>query len=104
MATIDAYIPITKKWYKTDEDWKECPHCNHKPRVWIFDNGESAKCLCRHKWDAPPATAESILSHVKRHNGSCATYDTDNLRKAWNRYVETGEDQSDVNYEKDGTW
>lgn len=56
-ATIDAYLKLEEnKHVRYPEKWNTCPLCGQKPRVWIFDNGRYAKCLCsREKYDLPQA-------------------------------------------------
>ena len=67
-------------------DWLECSECNQKPWVWIFDNGSHAKCCCKHKYEGPVVSSESI-GDVYRRTGSTIDYSRDNLMKAWNEYV-----------------
>lgn len=68
------------------DNWLNCPKCNQKPWVWIFDNGSYAKCCCRHKYDGANVSSESI-GDVYRRTGSTIEYSRDNLMKAWNEYV-----------------
>jgi len=70
-------------------NWKECPKCGHKPRVWIFDNGRSAKCQCCERYGPPMARAESVMCHYQRCGGT-EGYDCDGLLNVWNKYVDTG--------------
>ena len=93
---IDAYKPVPE-----DEDWKPCPNCEVVPRIWQFNNGEHATCWCTELYEESQARAESVLSFMKRNNGSLLNYDGDALRKAWNRYVETGETQNQL---PEGQW
>jgi hypothetical protein len=78
---ISAYVPITD-WFTSDQDWMKCSRCNVKPRVWIFDNGRFAKCLCAHKYGKAQAEAISINEGTRNNS-----YDHDELRKNWNHYV-----------------
>lgn len=72
------------------DDWLDCPCCGLKPRIWTFDNGRNTGCGCgKSTYDHFSVHAESILSHVERHNGSVAEYDSDELRKNWNEYCVT---------------
>jgi len=87
---IDAY-----KDPDNIEDWEPCPYCNLKPKVWVFDNGRSTACGCAVNmsiYDHRTVKAESIMNHMKSHNGSIADYDSDELRKNWNHWVKTGEE------------
>lgn len=95
-AVSDAYEPL-----ESVKGWRKCPRCKEFPRVWAFDNGLFAKCCCGHRWDPGPARAESILSVVKRTGGSAAEYSRDNIRIAWNRFIETGTPQ---NILPEGRW
>lgn len=95
-AVINAYEPI--QYHK---GWKKCKRCHEIPRIWEFNNGNNAKCRCGDLYDPAPAISESILSYVKRNNGSALDYDHDALRKAWNKYVEIGEKQTEL---PEGQW
>ena len=81
-ATIDAYVPVPD-----NEDWKECPKCLKRPRVWIFDNGRYAKCQCGEKYDGARVSAEAIGQYVSRNNGSIVGYNDDELRLNWNTHI-----------------
>lgn len=81
-SCISAYIPVP-----IDEDWLECPSCNRKPRVWVFDNGRYARCQCGYKYDPCKVSAQSIWECHNLNNGDVSGYDKDALRKAWNEYV-----------------
>lgn len=96
IATIDAYKPI-----QDHKGWKKCKVCKEIPRIWEFNNGSHAKCRCSYKYDESRASSESILSYVKRNNGSALNYDHDGLRKAWNKFIETGESQNKL---PEGQW
>lgn len=95
--------------YKIPDDpqkWKKCPNCNLTPLIWEFDNGRSTACGCGESvYRNFSIISESIMSHVKRNNGSALHYDCDKLRKNWNHWVDTGEELE--KYEdliKDGKW
>lgn len=95
-ATISAYVePKDSVW------WFKCRKCHERPRVWRFDNGCHAKCCCGYKYDPAPARSESVMSHVRRHDGSLVGYDGDALRMAWNRWIETGKRQDQL---PEGQW
>lgn len=84
---IDAYKEVSNP-----DEWLNCPKCNLKPLVWMFDNGRSTACGCGASiYDHPSVYAESIMSHMKHNNGSCLTYDIHELQKNWNHWVQTGE-------------
>ncbi len=74
-------------------DWLVCPKCGLTPKVWVFDNGRSTACGCwRNEYDHFSIHAESILSVHKRTDGKKMTeYDSDELRKNWNHWCQTGE-------------
>ena len=82
MATIWAYKPV-----KDPDAWLECPACKTKPRVWLFDNGRYAKCLCDEKYKAARVSAVAINA-VWRETGSTELYDRDELRRNWNAHVQ----------------
>lgn len=92
---LDAY----EKLEDTD-GWLVCKVCGVHPRAWMFNNGSHATCLCFRMYDYHPARSESILSVYKR-TGLTAEYNRDNLRLAWNKYVETGEMQNKL---PEGQW
>lgn len=74
-----------------DGEWLPCPNCGLRPKVWSFDNGRSTACGCwENKYDHFSIHAESIMSIVKRNDGSVAGYDSDALRKNWNEWCKTG--------------
>ncbi|MFA4871329.1 MAG: hypothetical protein WC623_24230 [Pedobacter sp.] len=82
---IDAY-----KNPEHPEDWDVCPNCGLRPKIWIFDNGCLTACGCWYSvYRYFSIRAESIMSFVKRHNGSTLGYDKDKLRKNWNRWCRT---------------
>lgn len=84
---IDSYISA-----KEPHNWLPCPNCDLIPLVWEFNNGRSTGCGCGESvYDHPSVHAESIMSHVKRNDGSVQTYNTYELRNNWNHWVETGE-------------
>lgn len=92
---ISDYVKV-----ENPDEWLTCKGCGVKPRVWRFNNGSHATCLCFEKYDAHPARSESVMSVFKR-TGLTAEYKPDNLRLAWNRYVETGEMQNKLS---EGCW
>lgn len=96
MKHIDAYGKI-----EDSEGWLTCRNCGVYPRTWTFNNGSWATCLCFKKYDIHPVRSESIMSVHKRCNGNVSEYSRDNLRLAWNKYVETGELQNKLD---EGCW
>lgn len=78
-------------FYKDPDDkekWLKCPECGLTPRIWVFDNGRNAHCICgsgqydhKHQVKATP-----IIESVKKTGGS-SLYDSDELRKNWNKYI-----------------
>jgi hypothetical protein len=79
-ACIDDYKPLDN----TDK-WDRCPNCSEYPRVWVFDNGNYAKCRCSYKYEEPQATAESITSACYKRGIPYEEYQ-EYLRKEWNEY------------------
>lgn len=78
------------------EDWLNCPCCGLRPKIWTFNNGRQTACGCwTSKYDHFSVMAESIMSHVNRNNGSANGYDCDELRKNWNEYCKTCENNHD---------
>ena len=80
IACIDAFVPPDD-----GKDWDECPKCHVLPRIWVFDNGRYAKCLCsKGKYIEAEVSAEDIMTVHRRDHGDTTNYDVDALRKAWN--------------------
>jgi hypothetical protein len=78
---------------KDVEKWLNCPNCGLKPLVWEFNNGRATACGCgENQYRHFAIHAESIMSWIKRHDGSALDYDCYELRKNWNHWVETGEE------------
>lgn len=88
------------------EKWEPCPFCGQKPKIWTFDNGRSTACGCLleeyNKYKCFSVRAESIMSVVKRCDGSVVNYDSDELRKNWNTFCTTGKIVFDP--KNDGRW
>ncbi len=90
---------VFERWYRCtdayevlpdDSGWSECPCCNLKPNIWVFNNGRSTACGCGNdEYDHFSVHAESIMSVHTRNNGSTFEYDPDTLRKNWNEYCAT---------------
>ena len=97
---IDAYKPV-----KDPEQWDTCPNCSLKPRVWLFNNGESTACGCgKNRYDHFSIHSESILS-IHSRTGNTAEFDPDTLKNNWNEWCRTGK----INFEhagkrEDGRW
>jgi hypothetical protein len=67
-----------------------CPKCFVYPRIWIFQNGRFAKCLCSESKYSPALVRTfSILEFLEKNNNSLIGYDSDNktLFDNWNKYV-----------------
>lgn len=77
------YLPITECCVNPDE-WVPCGRCGKKPHLWIFDNGEQAKCDCNKEYDAPSATGISIWKYHNAHNGNMTNWNHNDLRDNWN--------------------
>lgn len=83
-------------FYKYPEDideWKECPFCGCKPKVWRFDNGRSTACGCLlqeyNQYNHFAIFAESVMS-VYTRTGFTKEYEIDGLKNNWNVFCETG--------------
>lgn len=76
-AVIEAYKPL-----ESSDGWLPCPNCREVPRVWVFDNGNHAKCRCGYKYEGG-VSAESIIDAVHERK---VPYDEwkDYLRISWN--------------------
>lgn len=82
------YKELTEHYLNVSE-WKECPKCNCKPRVWIFDNGEFAKCRCCGLYDSAPAKGQTIWEYHKEHSGNMTNWSHNDLRDDWNKHCES---------------
>lgn len=69
------------------EEFELCPVCNTKPHLWIFDNGEFAKCLCGGTYDKAHAQGMTIWEFHKLHNGDMTLWNHNDLRDNWNLHV-----------------
>lgn len=90
-------------WYEkvsTDKHWATCKSCGVLPRLWVFNNGAHAQCLCKLRYEAAPVRSESILSVYKRTELT-AEYDSDNLRVLWNKFAEDGIERNTLG---EGKW
>ncbi len=79
-ATIEAYKPL--EW---SEGWSVCPKCSQRPRTWVFDNGNYAKCLCGSKYGGG-VSAPCILDWCHRDKKPYEEW-RDLLKAAWNQHV-----------------
>ncbi len=75
------------------EEWFNCPNCGLKPLVWEFNNGRSTACGCgENEYRHFSIWSESVMSHVKRNNGSVLNYNSSKLMINWNHWALTGEE------------
>ena len=95
---IDSY-----KFPDNIEEWRTCPNCGLKPKIWIFDNGASTGCGCgKTKYDHFSINTESINSRLCRGAELVSTEEV--LKKNWNTWCETGKILFELDYQKDGRW
>jgi len=79
IAACDFYTPL-----KDPDGWQQCPKCGVLPRVWVFDNGNYAKCLCsKDKYGPNQAEAPSCIEACFRQKRPYSEYEH-MLRTAWN--------------------
>lgn len=75
------------------QDWKNCRNCGLKPLTWTFNNGASTACGCgENEYKHFSIHTESIMSHIKRNDGSALHYDSNKLLYNWNHWVEKNEE------------
>ena len=75
------------------EKWKNCKKCGLKPLTWTFNNGASTACGCgESEYRHFSIHTESIMSHIKRNNGSALHYNSNKLLENWNHWVDTNEE------------
>ncbi len=85
---ISAYTRVPNP-----SSWLPCKNCGLIPLVWEFNNGRSTACGCgENEYKNHSIHAESIMSYVKRHKGSAANYNGDELKMNWNQWVTFGQD------------
>lgn len=85
---ISAYKKVNNPQF-----WLPCKDCGLIPLVWEFNNGRSTACGCgENEYRHHSVNAESIMSYVKRNNGSALGFISDELRMNWNQWVKTGQD------------
>jgi hypothetical protein len=78
---------------KDVDEWFHCPNCGLKPLVWEFNNGSSTACGCgENEYRHFSIWAESIMSYIKRNNGSALNYQSENLKVNWNHWCQTGQE------------
>jgi len=69
-------------------DWLECPECHLTPRIWEFDNGRHAHCVCgQDSYNHKHTVKAKPVGEFVRETGGFEGYDRDELRKNWNAYV-----------------
>jgi hypothetical protein len=93
---ISAYIKVTDPY-----NWEPCNQCGLIPLVWEFNNGRSTACGCgKDEYNHFSIQSESIMSYVKRNNGSALGYTPTELRTNWNNWVLRGIDSFKIQKEK----
>lgn len=80
------YKPLSE-CHVVPEEWELCPNCEEKPRLWIYDNGEFAKCKCQDTYEKAAAEGMSIWQFHNLHNGDMTNWNHNDLRDHWNLYV-----------------
>ena len=93
-STNDAKAYLLPDFYHTlsdhnlkEDEWHTCPKCLKKPRLWIFDNGEYAKCGCNSTYDQASASGQTIWEYHNQHNGDMTNWSHNDLRDKWNLVV-----------------
>jgi hypothetical protein len=77
-------------FYKEPEDkdkWLKCPECGLTPRIWVFDNGRFAHCVCGDRYNKKHQVKARPVMYYLKKTGGFKGYDSDELRKKWNRYI-----------------
>lgn len=75
---------------KNVKDWKACPKCNLKPKVWTFDNGEFTACGCfENRYKHFSIEADETIAECVRRTGGFTEYDDNALMKKWNTYCDS---------------
>lgn len=70
------------------KNWLPCRNCGLIPLIWEFDNGRFTACGCgKNEYDHFSIKAESIVSYMKKNNGSMVGYNNLELRTNWNNWV-----------------
>jgi hypothetical protein len=81
---IDAYQTLEAA-NKNPAEWRTCPVCHAKPKVWIFNNGRSAACKCFAKYEKK-IEAISLGGYFMQHK-SFNGYPEELLKENWNKHV-----------------
>lgn len=84
------YLPIEVCWdYDKISKFKQCPRCLAMPRIWAFDNGKYARCVCFGVYDSG-VKATDVMTHHSKHGGDFSTYrGNEELIENWNNYINT---------------
>ncbi|ANA49320.1 hypothetical protein PMW_195 [Pseudomonas phage phiPMW] len=90
-------------WEEVDDDgsWLDCCKCKTQPRIWVYNNGRHAKCICYGPYDNGPVRVESILSYVHRTDKGAIGYPWDSLRTTWNKFSQDGIERNKL---PEGQW
>ena len=83
------YLPIeVYRGYEYVSKFKQCPHCLAMPRIWAFDNGLFAKCVCFTRYERG-VEATNIMQYYRENNGDLRKYNGGNeLAEKWNSYLQ----------------
>lgn len=78
-------------FYKEPNDgkkWLPCSECGVTPRIWVFDNGRTAMCVCgTGRYNHKHTVKAKPIGYYVRKTGGFKGYNADALRKNWNKYV-----------------
>lgn len=89
----DSYVPLSVEYsnwklaHYNPDNWNECPACKEMPKVWIFDNGRFAACMCYSNYDRKIG-ATSIRSYMIENNDSMLGFPDMELCDNWNARCE----------------
>jgi hypothetical protein len=85
---ISSYVKVLYP-----SEWLHCKVCGLIPLVWEYNNGRSTACGCgKNDYDHLSIQCESVMSYVKRNNGSAVGFNPNGLRDNWNEWVSSGRD------------
>ncbi len=97
---IDDY-----KFPDNKDEWLNCPYCELKPKIWVYDNGLTTGCGCGdNMYDHWYIGCESIMSVHKRTNKTKEYGGREELKENWNHWCKTGVDLWENDFEETGLW
>ena len=67
--------------------WDTCPNCNTKPELWLFDNGEYARCDCMEKYKDNTYISGPNIGECYNKGKLIKQYNPYELCDNWNKHI-----------------